>query len=423
MRFLSASSVLIVFFSSALCPAQLFQAAPGDWPWWRGPSFNGVADADQKVPVDWSDTKNVAWKIKLPGRGHSSPIVVGTRLFMLTADDEAQTQSVLCFDRRNGESLWAREINRGGFQKKINRKNTYATSTVACDGKRLFAVFSHHEAIFVYALDLDGQPLWQRKAGHWVERKYPNGHASSPVLYGNFVIISADGEADEGGFIAALDRRSGSIVWKTPRPPASNYASPVVARVSGRDQVLITGCDQVASYAPSDGRQLWSTPAKWMQTAATPVWEGDLVFASGGFPVAETLCIRADGSGDVVWRNNHKCNEQSLLVRDGHVFAINDNGIALCWEAQTGKELWRKRFRGPISASPVLLGRTIYASNERGTTFVYRASADGCKLLAENQLGTKAFATPAICGSRIFLRVATWTGTEWQEWLYCIRDR
>ncbi len=423
MKSLAATSILILFFPAALCPAQLFQAAPGDWPWWRGPNFNGIADADQKVPVEWSDTKNLAWKIKLPGRGHSSPVVVGTRLFLLTADDEAQTQSVLCFDRRNGESLWAREINRGGFQKKINPKNTYATSTVACDGERLFAVISHHDAVFVNALDLDGQPLWQRKVGHWVERKYPNGHASSPVLHGNFVIISADGEADEGGFIAALDRRSGDIVWKTPRPPASNYASPIVARVAGRDQVLITGCDQVASYAPANGKRLWSTPAKWMQTGATPVWEGDLVFASGGFPAGETLCIRADGSGDVVWRNNQKCYEQSLLVTDGHVYAINDNGIALCWEARTGRELWRKRLRGPISASPILVGRTIYASNERGTTFVYRASPDGCKLLAENQLGTEAFATPTICGSQIFLRVATSTETKRQEWLYCIQDR
>ncbi len=160
-----------------------------------------------------------------------------------------------------------------------------------------------------------------------------------------------------------------------------------------------------------------------MQTGATPVWEGDLVFASGGFPAGETLCIRADGSGDVVWRNNQKCYEQSLLVTDGHVYAINDNGIALCWEARTGRELWRKRLRGPISASPILVGRTIYASNERGTTFVYRASPDGCKLLAENQLGTEAFATPTICGSQIFLRVATSTETKRQEWLYCIQDR
>ncbi len=423
MKTLTVSLILIVHLPVIPCSAQLFEAANGDWPWWRGPGFNGIADPDQQVPVEWSETKNVAWKVKLPGRGHSSPVVVGNRLLLMTADDKAQTQSVLCFDRHTGESRWVREINRGGFQETINPRNTYATSTLACDSQRLFAVISHHDAVYVCALNLDGEWLWQRKAGHWVERQYPNGQASSPVLYGELVIIAADGEADQGGFIAALNRHSGEIVWKTSRPPASNYASPVVARVAGRDQVLISGCDQVASYSPMNGKLLWSVPAKWMQTGATPVWEGDVVVASGGYPAAETLCVRADGSGRVVWRNNQKCYEQSLLITGGHVYAINDNGIALCWAVRTGEELWRKRLGGPISASPILVGNMIYASNERGTTFVCRVSPDGCELLAENQLGTEAFATPAICGGRIFLRVAVSTEGQRQEQLYCIQDR
>ena len=410
-----------MFLVSAVpCPAQLFKAANGDWPWWRGPKFNGIADADQQIPVEWNQTKNVAWKISLPGRGHSSPVIVGDRLVLMTADDEDQIQTVLCFDRRSGDARWAREINRGGFQKKINQKNTYATSTVACDGERLFAVVSHHGAVYVNALNLDGFPVWQRKAGHWVERKYPNGQASSPVLYGDLVIISADSEADEGGYIAAFNRRSGERVWKTPRPSASNYGSPVVAHVAGRDQLCINGCDQLAAYDPVNGKMLWSTPAKWMQTGGTPVCQDDLVVASGGYPEPETLCVRADGSGDVVWRNKVKCHVQSLLITDGHVYAINDNGVAYCWNLRSGDEMWRKRLRGPISASPVLVGRTVFVVNERGTTFVCRVSPERCELLAENQLGTETFATPTICGDRIFLRVATTMENERQEWLYCL---
>ena len=414
-----ALSVMIWIVLASSCQAQLFEAAAGDWPWWRGPDFNGVADAKQQVPIEWSDTENVAWKVKVPGRGHSSPTVVGQRVLLATADEKAQTQSILCFDRRTGESLWTREVNRGGFQKKISPRNTHASSTVACDGQRLFAAVSHHGSVHVNALDLNGRPVWQREVGRFEERKYPNGHAASPVLYRDVVIIAADCEA--GGFLAALNRRTGKIVWKTPRPPATNYASPIVARVAGRDQVLISGCNQVASYDPASGELLWNSKAKWLQTSGTIVWEDDLVFASGGYPDSETVCIRADGSGEAVWRNNQKCFEQSLLVRDGHLYAINDGGIAFCCEARTGTELWRKRLRGPISASPVFIGEKIYASNELGTTFVYGASPDGCELLAENQLGSEAIATPAICGGQIFLRVADNTRAGRQEWLYCIQ--
>jgi outer membrane protein assembly factor BamB len=153
------------------------------------------------------------------------------------------------------------------------------------------------------------------------------------------------------------------------------------------------------------------------------VWDGDLAYASGGYPERETLAVRTDGSGEIVWRNREKCYEQSILAHDGYVYAMNDSGIALCWNARTGEEMWKTRLGGPISASPILAAGHVYCSNEKGTTFVFRADPQRFELVAENQLGEEAFATPTICDNCIFLRVASGTGETRQEMLYCLAKR
>ena len=399
--------------------AQVPKAAKGDWPWWRGPNFNGVAESGQKPPIRWSATKNVAWKAAVPGRGHSTPIVVGQRVFLQTADDKAKSQSVLCYDRATGKSLWQKELHRGNFQERINPKNTYATSTIACDGRRLFVLFSNNAAVKATAMDLDGKVIWKTTAAPFIEKKYPNGYAASPVLYGNTVIVASDCEG--GGTLLALDRDTGKRVWATSRVGKTNYASPVVGHVAGRDQLLIGGLDMVASYDPKNGKLLWDAPAIAMQTSGTPVWEGDMVFAAGGYPSGSTAGIQADGSGKIAWKNNQRIHEQSLLVHDGHVYGINDTGIALCWEARTGREVWKHRLKAPISASPTLVGETIYLTNELGTTWLYRATPEGFEEIAVNQLGTIAFASATICGGQIFLRVADMVEGKRVETLYCLQ--
>ena len=400
------------------CNAQLPRARADDWPWWRGPNRNGVAEYGQQPPVAWSETENVVWKVRVPGRGHSSPTVVGDRVFLTTADEQAKVQSILCFDRHTGAQLWKRDVNRGSFPTRIHTKNTHATSSVACDGTRLFAAFLNHDAIQVVALHLDGKPDWERFTDSYTPDEYKNGYAASPLLSGNLVIIAGDFDGD--AFLAAFDRETGKHIWKTPRPSRINYASPIVADINGRVQLLISGGDIVASYEPRSGRQLWQVAATTMATAGTIVWDGEVVFASGGYPDAGTFCIRADGSGSIVWQNRQMCYEQSMLAVDGYLYAINDTGIAFCWNAQTGAQQWRKRLRGPISASPVLAGGYIYATNERGTTWVYRATPERFELVNRNQLGTEAFATPTICGNRIYLRAAESAGGRRLETLYCI---
>jgi len=412
--------ILTTTFLVSNCEAQLLQARIGDWPWWRGPSANGVAEPGQEAPVEWSATKNVSWKVNIPGRGHASPTVVGGRIFLATADEQVKTQSIVCFDRETGKQLWTRKISEGGFPLRINRQNTHASCTIASDGTRLYASFLHHEVIHVVALDLKGKVVWEREAGKFTPDEYKNGYAASPVLYGKLVIVAGDFDGD--AFLAAFDRASGKPAWKVPRPSRINYASPVVAHVSGRDQLLISGCDIVAGYDPATGKQLWKTAATTMATAGTMVWDKDFVFASGGYPGAETICIRADGTSEHVWKNRQKCYEQSMLAHDGHIYAMNDGGILFCWNSATGAELWRERLRGPISASPVLSDGNIYFLNELGTTWVVRATPKQFQLISKNQLDSESFASPTICGGQIFLRVSEQVSGRQRDALYCLEN-
>lgn len=395
-------------------------SAETDWPWWRGPSRNGVASTTA-VPTTLSDTDNVVWKTPVPGRGHSSPIVVGQRVYLTTADESQQIQSVLAFDRATGKQLWQKEVSRKGFPRKNHPKNTEATPTVASDGERLFVTFFHHEQIEAAALDFSGKVLWKKSVAAFNPKTYEYGYAPSPLLYRQSVIIASEYDGDS--FLTALDRRTGERLWRTPRKATISFSSPVVAHVAGKDQLLISGADAVAAYDPADGAPLWSTPGTTAATCGTMVWDGDIVFASGGYPKAETVAVKADGSGTVLWKNNQKCYEQSMLAYQGYVYALTDNGVMICWKGDDGKEMWKQRLKGPVSASPVLAGGHIYWANELGTLYVFRPNPEKFELVAENQIGADSFPSPAICGGQIFLRVGTGAGKQRQEFLYCFGSR
>jgi outer membrane protein assembly factor BamB len=196
-----------------------------------------------------------------------------------------------------------------------------------------------------------------------------------------------------------------------------------VAKVAGRDQLLISGCETLSSYNPASGKQLWSFPGTTMATCGTMVWTDNLVIASGGYPKAETICMKADGSGEVVWKNRQKCYEQSMLVHDGYVYALTDKGVAYCWRATDGQQMWRERLAGPVSSSPVLVGDTIFQTIEDGTTFVFKANPQKFELVARNQLGSTGFASPTICGNRIYIRTTVNDGRKKQGMLYSLGIR
>lgn len=393
--------------------------AERDWPWWRGPSRNGVA-SDTPVPTKLAPGSEL-WKTPVPGRGHSSPIIVGDKVFLATADEVKKTHRVLAFDRRTGRSAWQVDINQGGFPAKNHPKNTEASPTLACDGELLIGAFYHHDKVEAVAVRLDGTIAWKQPVCPFRPRTFEYGYAPSPLLYGDNVIIAA--EYDGNSFLTALDRKSGAKKWSSPRPTMITFSSPVIAHVGGRDQLLISGANQVASYDPQNGKPLWTTPGTTAATCGTMVWDGDIVFASGGYPKPETLAIRADGSGTVLWRNNQKCYEQSMLAWNGHVYALTDNGVMICWRGSDGQELWKERLKGPVSASPVLAGGHIYWANEMGTLYVLRPNPEKFELVAENQVGSDSFASPAVSDGQLFLRVATRTGTGRQEFLYCFGNK
>ena len=282
-------------------------AAEDDWRIWRGPHANGIAAQREKPPVKWSESQNIRWKAPLPGRGHSSPIVVNDRVLISTADEEKQIQSVVCFDRATGRQLWKTDVSQGNFAPKIHQKNTHASPTLASNGETVFAVFPQFDQVQLTALDLNGKQQWQIKAGGYLPLAYQFGYAPSPILYQDKVIVTSEYEKD--GFIAAFDQQSGREVWRIKRPEKMNFSTPIVARIAGRDQMLLSGNAKVASFDPQTGRDLWSAPAMWIVSCGTMVWDKDLVFTSGGFPLKGTMAVKADGSGKVVWTNLVKCYE------------------------------------------------------------------------------------------------------------------
>lgn len=385
-----------------------------DWPWWRGPQRNGEANPNQDPPTEWSATKNIIWKAPVPGRGHSSPTVAGSRVFLAAADEERGAQSVVCYDRASGQQLWQAEVHGAGLMRK-HPKSTGASSTVACDGERVFINFANSGAVYVTALSLDGRQLWQTKICDYAIHQ---GYGASPAVYQSLVLAAADSVA--GGVLVALDRKTGELVWKRDRPKEPNYTSPIILHVAGRDQLFLSGCNLFSSYDPLDGHTLWDVKASTTECVTSTVTDGTRVFCSGGYPKNHLAALLADGSGTIAWETKDRVYVPSLLVREGHLFGVLDAGVATCWASDTGKQVWKKRLGGEFSASPVLVGDRIYATNESGHTFIFRANPQEFEQVGENQLGEQTLASPVICGGRLYLHVVDQVDGKRQEMLYCV---
>lgn len=389
-----------------------------DWPWWRGPTRDGVATPGQTPPLEWSDDKNVLWKVSVPGRGQGSPTVVGEQVFLATADADREVQAVQCFDRKTGQTLWTTEAHRGGWEKKGNAKSTLASASVACDGERVFINFLHAGAVYATALSRDGKQLWQQKVSDFVNHQ---GYGASPAIYGSLVLIAADNKGT--GTIAALDRATGKFVWRNDRPAKPNYTSPILMNVQGREQLIFVGCDLVSSFEPLTGKKLWETEGATTECVTSTVTDGERIFTSGGYPKNHISAVRADGSGKIEWENNARVYVPSMIVRDGHLYGVLDAGVAMCWKSDTGEEVWKGRISGTFSSSLALVNDTLLATNEAGKTYVFKADPSGFQLLGENQLGDEAFATPVICGNRIYHRFAAKVDGKRQEFLACIGSK
>lgn len=396
-----------------------------DWPCWRGPNGQNHAPADNETPLRWdlATGENVIWKTPIPGRGHSTPVLVGDAIFLTTSEAADQTQSLIKFDRERGKLIDRWVIHRGTLPQQIHPNNSHASPTPAFDGENLIVAFHTDDAIWLSSITPQGRQRWKRKVADFKPETFQFGYGASPLVEDDLVIVAAEYNGPDSG-LYAFDLRTGSEIWKVARPSNLNFASPIAATIAGQRQVMLAGADKIVGYDPKTGKEFWSVPSSTEAICGTIVWDGRRVMISGGNPKAGTWCVSGDGTEVVHWENRVQCYEQSLLTITNYVFALADNGVAYCWNSRDGAEMWKSRLcAGPVSASPLLAGDRIYFASQTGTVYVVAASPDRFDLLAENPSGDSLFASPVAIDNRIYLRTGIGTNAERQEYLVAIGSR
>jgi outer membrane protein assembly factor BamB len=382
-----------------------------DWPGWRGPRGDGSTE-ETTFPIRWSKTENVKWKAPLPGTGHSSPVVSKGKVFVTACVEAEQKRVLLCLDREDGKVLWERTVLVAPLEKK-HALNSYASSTPAADGERVYVTFYDRPRMRVYCYDYAGNKLWETSPG---EFHSVHGFCSSPVLYRDLVIVNGDQDAE--AFIVALDRASGEERWRIDRPNRlRSYCPPVIGDVNGRPQMVLTGSKCVTGYDPDTGKQLWIVDGPTEQFVSSVVFHRGLVFLTAGFPDRWVMAIDPTGSGNVTkshvrWsKKNDGGYVPSPVAHDGHFYLVTDEGMASCWEAATGKRVWHERLGRHHSGSGVAAGGYVYFADDDGVTFVLKASPE-FELVARNPIGERCYSSPAFSDGEIFLRG--------ERHLYCI---
>ena len=379
-----------------------------DWPQFRGPTGQGHS-TERGVPVEWSDTLNVRWKTPVPGLGWSSPVVSGGRIFLTTAIKERGGGSLrlLAYDVESGREVVNTEVFRLKSIDPINPKNSRASPTPIVDNGR---VYIHFGADGTAALTTAGDVVWKTR----FEYDSQHGDGGSPVVYGDLLILSCDG--DDTGFVVALDKETGKVRWKTARrrPLAQAYSTPLVIRVNGRDQLVSVGAYRAAAYDPLSGQEIWrvSYPVAFpdgFSNVMRPVYGDGLLFISGGFNIPSLFAVRVDGTGDVTkthmtWTLSRGAPlTPSPLLLGSELYIVSDTGIASCLDAKTGGTRWQQRLPGNYSASPVFVDGRIYFLSEEGITTVIEPGTT-FKPVAVNRLDGDTLASMAISDGSIFIR-------------------
>ncbi|MCA9270435.1 MAG: PQQ-binding-like beta-propeller repeat protein, partial [Planctomycetales bacterium] len=381
------------------CAVPLLVSA-AEWPQWRGPDGQGHI-AGSGYPLTWSETENVVWKTEIPGRGHSSPVVDGNQVWITSAIDapisEEKRQAKLkantgnqpltlvgelslravCVDRATGKLIHDIEVTTDDDPDWTHQINTFASPSPVLEDGRLYCCFGAHGSGCVDTQT--GKVVWTNKE---LKIQHENGPGSSPVIWGDLYIVHCDGSDKQ--YVAALNKRTGQLAWKTPRSGAMNenpqlrkaYGTPLVARLGGRDQLLSPGADWLYSYDPATGEELWKLNYETLgfSIVPRPVVHGDMIYMSTSFMRPHILGIRVDAAGGapkVAWRYD-KAGPQipsPILVGDALYF-VNDKGVATCLDAKTGELHWEARLGGNFAASPSLADGRLYFHNRDGKTFV-----------------------------------------------------
>jgi outer membrane protein assembly factor BamB len=393
-------------FAACLLACPPVAGAAEDWPQFRGPGGQGHS-VERGLPLEWSESRNVAWKVPVAGRGWSSPVIAAGRVWLTTATIVSGRTSLrlLAFDAESGKGVLDVELFRLAGTELLNPKNSQASPTPIVEGDR---VYVHFGAEGTAAVSTSGVILWKARQPYQSQ----HGNGGSPVLYGDLLIFNCDGF--DQAFIVAIDKQSGKTRWRTFRrqPWSQAYSTPLVIRVGERDQVVSVGAFHAVAYDPRSGDEIWRVAyPDGFSNVPRPVYGDGLVFITTGFQQPAILAVRPDGKGDVTrthvaWTISRGAplTPSPLLVGDD-LYVVTDSGIATSIEARTGTVRWQQRLGGSMSASPVFADGRIYFLDEDGKTTVVKPGAT-FQPLAMNDLREPALASMAVASGSFFIRTA-----------------
>ena len=392
-------------------------ALAADWSEFRGPDGLGHSTS-QNVPLTWSETEHITWKTPIPGVGWSSPSVAGNQIWLTTATDDGHSLRAIAVDRASGKLLHDVEVFHLDDPGSIHANNSHASPTPLVEGDRVYVHFGAHGTA---CLSTDGQILWKTQ-----ELKYNHQHGpgGSPVVWQDLLIINCDGVDVQ--YVVALDKNTGQIRWKRDRahisaerksgekPVPMAYCTPLLLEIDGRTQLVSLGSDAIVGHDPATGEEIWHYTYSGYSNVSRPVMAHGMLFFSTGFGEPEFHGIQAGGQGDItqshaVWSSKKGSvvpMDVSPLVVGDELYTISDAGIAVCYDAKTGKQLWQERLGGNFWASPVYADGRIYCLDDSGKTIVLAPSKKFTSL-AENQLDGHTQASLAIVDGAIFLRTDT----------------
>jgi len=407
-------------FFCYLCCVATFVAVTSEssfaenWPGFRGPTRQGISQ-EKDVPVEWSATSNIAWKTAVPGLGWSSPIVFDDHVFVTTATEKGSSYRLLCFDRRTGAVVWNKQV----FAQKTGNKqrlNSFATSTPVTDGRMVYAVAFDGS---IAAISTDGNKVWDNRDYEYYSQ---HGLAVSPILYQDLLIVGFDGSSSgpnpklgwqtpwDKAVIVALDKKTGKVRWEGKRGLSRiAHVTPQIYRENGIDRLVSSAGDVVQGFDLKTGRRIWTVSSSGEGVVPSLVVGEGLVFTTSGFGDSAIRAVRTGGKGDVTethiaWETAEDVPKiPSMLYTKPFLFLTTESSVVRCLRAATGEVLWRQRFGGRYSASPVWANGRIYFLSEKGEAVVIKAGPE-FKVIARNKLEEKCCASPAVSQGNIFIR-------------------
>jgi outer membrane protein assembly factor BamB len=396
----------------AIASALVLSVCAENWPQFRGPRGDGTS-AESAPPTTWSETNNISWKCAIPGEGHSSPIVWNDNVFLTSALSDGGDRLLIKVDAKAGRVAWQTTVAKSD-RESMHRENSSASSTCATDGAIVITSFQVGKKVDIRAYDFDGKIRWSTQP---LQFSGEHGYSYSPIFYKDLVILDCRQEGEAATL--ALDKSNGKVRWRAePKKKRISHITPLLINDGAREQLIVSGSDETASYDPATGKQLW-----WCRgpsdVAVSGMSFGDgLLFTTAGYPARTRMAIRTTGSGDVTqsevaWKFQRQASYvPSPIFHEGHFYSVLDEGMMLCFDAKTGESKWEQRLGGRYRASLLLAEGLIYATNDKGVTTVFRATPKSFQQIAVSDLKEFCYASPALSNGRLFIRTA--------ENLFCV---